>query len=124
MNLLRLADGCGRDLAQPDGLDLTRPHQIGERRFSLVAMTLRDGAETLEAFCSRPLPDRVALIIGAEGAGLSPAVEAAADRRVTIPIEPGVDSLNLSVAAGIALEQLRRGTRCQGILPRPERPQT
>ena len=49
----------------------------------------------------------IALIIGTEGAGLTPEVEAAADHRVRIPIDDRVDSLNLAVAAGIALHALR-----------------
>lgn len=48
-----------------------------------------------------------ALLLGTEGAGLSAAARAAADRRVRIAMEPGVDSLNVAVAAGIALSHLR-----------------
>jgi tRNA G18 (ribose-2'-O)-methylase SpoU len=39
---------------------------------------------------------------------LSAAAESMADVRVRIPIAPGVDSLNLAVAAGIALHAVRR----------------
>ncbi|MAG30130.1 MAG: RNA methyltransferase [Deltaproteobacteria bacterium] len=49
-----------------------------------------------------------ALVLGTEGPGLTPATLACADRRVRIAMEPGVDSLNVSAAAGIALYQLRR----------------
>jgi len=77
--------------------------RIAAAGFSLVALTPREPSETLEAFTARPRPARVALIAGAEGAGVSPAVEAAADDRVRIPIDGGVDSLNLAVAVGIAL---------------------
>ena len=49
----------------------------------------------------------IALVLGTEGAGLTPAVEAAADVRVRIPISGRVDSLNVAVAAGIALYRLR-----------------
>jgi tRNA G18 (ribose-2'-O)-methylase SpoU len=80
------------------------------------ATSLREPAEPLETFGSRPRPPRLALMIGAEGSGLTPAVESAADHRITIPIEPAVDSLNLAVAAGIALERLTRETRGRGIL--------
>jgi tRNA G18 (ribose-2'-O)-methylase SpoU len=38
------------------------------------------------------------------------AVESAADDRVRIPIARGIDSLNLAVATGIALEHLTRGS--------------
>jgi tRNA G18 (ribose-2'-O)-methylase SpoU len=76
---------------------------------TIVALTPREPSETLDAFAVRPRPSRIALLLGAEGGGLSPAVEAAADYRVRIPITDRVDSLNLAVAAGIALYRLRSG---------------
>jgi len=48
-----------------------------------------------------------ALLVGTEGEGLSSEALARVDRRVRIDMEPGVDSLNVSVAAGIALHRLR-----------------
>jgi tRNA G18 (ribose-2'-O)-methylase SpoU len=86
--------------------------------FTMAALVVMNGepSETLEAFGSRPRPRKLALMIGAEGPGLTPSAVAAADHRVTIPIEPAVDSLNLAVAAGIALERLTRDTRGRGIL--------
>lgn len=75
--------------------------------FTLAALTPREPSETLADFAARPRPPRVALMVGTEGAGLTPAVEGAADYRVRIPIADGVDSLNLAAAAGIALYELR-----------------
>ncbi len=49
----------------------------------------------------------IALLVGNEGAGLSSEARARADRRVAIPIAPDVESLNVAVAAGILLYQLR-----------------
>ncbi len=49
---------------------------------------------------------RVALLFGTEGEGLSEPALAAADQHVRIPIAPGVDSLNVNVAAAIALHRL------------------
>jgi tRNA G18 (ribose-2'-O)-methylase SpoU len=49
---------------------------------------------------------RVALVVGAEGPGLTPATLAAADRRVRIALTPGVDSLNVATATAIALHRL------------------
>ena len=74
---------------------------------TIVAMTPRAPSETLDVFVARIGTTRVALIVGAEGAGVTPSVEAAADVRVRIPIREGVDSLNLAVAVGIALYRLR-----------------
>jgi tRNA G18 (ribose-2'-O)-methylase SpoU len=48
----------------------------------------------------------VALLLGAEGPGLSGAAMGAADVRVRIPISAAVDSLNVVVAAGIGLASL------------------
>jgi tRNA G18 (ribose-2'-O)-methylase SpoU len=50
---------------------------------------------------------RVALLLGAEGPGLTAAALAAADVRVRIPMAAGVDSLNVATAAAIAIHQLR-----------------
>jgi tRNA G18 (ribose-2'-O)-methylase SpoU len=86
----------------PDRLD-----EIRAAQFALVALTPRLVAEPLEAFASRPLPQKLAFLVGAEGPGLDAEIEAAADYRVAIPLEPGVDSLNLAVAIGIVLYQLR-----------------
>lgn len=52
-------------------------------------------------------PGRLALVVGNEGAGVSEAILAAADRRVAIPMAPGVESLNAAVATGILLFALR-----------------
>jgi tRNA G18 (ribose-2'-O)-methylase SpoU len=83
---------------------LTRVRAAG---FTIVALTPREPSETLDAFAALPRAARVALIVGTEGAGLTAAVEAAADYRVRIPISDGVDSLNVAVGAGIALYELR-----------------
>ena len=56
-------------------------------------------------------PERLgpaALLLGTEGRGLTEGALARADRRLRIAMESGVDSLNVSVAAGIALHRLRR----------------
>ncbi|HET7427536.1 MAG TPA: RNA methyltransferase [Gemmatimonadales bacterium] len=50
----------------------------------------------------------VALVVGNEGAGVTPAIAAAADRRIAIRMAPGVESLNVAVAAGILLHEVMR----------------
>lgn len=57
---------------------------------------------------SLAVPARVALMLGAEGPGLSAAALARADRRVRIPIAPDVDSLNVGHAAAVAFAALSR----------------
>jgi tRNA G18 (ribose-2'-O)-methylase SpoU len=46
---------------------------------------------------------RVALVVGAEGQGLTEEAMADPARRVRIPLAPGVDSLNVATAAAVAL---------------------
>lgn len=55
-------------------------------------------------------PTGPVLVVGSEGRGIAPAVLAAADQLVTIPLRPGAESLNTAVAAAIALyEAVRSG---------------
>jgi RNA methyltransferase, TrmH family len=55
-----------------------------------------------------PCPTPVAVLFGSEGDGLPPDVLARADRQVRIPMVGTAESLNLAVAAGILLYQVRR----------------
>ena len=73
--------------------------------FTTVALTPDAGAADIAAY---RWPERVALLVGAEGPGLSAAWLAAADERARIPMPPGVDSLNVATAAAIALYESRR----------------
>jgi TrmH family RNA methyltransferase len=50
----------------------------------------------------------VGLILGNEGAGVSPLLEAAAQRRVAIRLAAGAESLNVAVAAAILLREVAR----------------
>jgi tRNA G18 (ribose-2'-O)-methylase SpoU len=65
-----------------------------------VATVLDPSAEPL-AQAGRP--ERLALLLGSEAQGLDAHWIAACDRRVTIPMQRGTDSLNVAVAAGIFL---------------------
>jgi tRNA G18 (ribose-2'-O)-methylase SpoU len=85
---------------------LTRVKAAG---FTIVALTPRQPSEALHQFVARPRPARLAVMVGTEGAGLTPEAEAAADYRVRIPIAGGIDSLNLAVATGIALYSCLKG---------------
>ncbi len=87
---------------------------IREAGFELAAFALRDDAEDLADFV-QTLPDRLALMFGTEGEGLSRRALASATRCVTIPMERGVDSLNVSTAAAVALWAARAGDRGAGI---------
>ncbi|MGA9746912.1 MAG: RNA methyltransferase [Nocardioides sp.] len=74
--------------------------------FTTVAMTLADDAAPLEAAVAGI--DKVALVLGSEGPGLSPRWQLAADRRAVIEMREGIDSLNVAAAAAVACYALRR----------------
>ena len=79
---------------------------IRDSGFELAAFALREDAEDLAEFVNS-VPEKLALMFGTEGEGLSRRALAAATRRVTIPMEHEVDSLNVSTAAALALWAVR-----------------
>lgn len=85
----------------PEGLLELRAHG-----FSTAALTPDTSARTLAAWAAQPAPERLALMLGNEGDGLSAAALAGADVRVRIPMAAAVDSLNVAVTSGIALSWL------------------
>jgi tRNA G18 (ribose-2'-O)-methylase SpoU len=91
----------------PDRLELLRT-----AGFEIVALTPVPGAEPIDDIATR-LGDRVAFVLGAEGPGLSDAALAAADRRLRIPMAPGVDSLNVATAAAVAFHVVAAARRAQ-----------
>lgn len=70
---------------------------------TVLAMTPQAGALALREV--EP-PRRWAVLLGAEGPGLTPGALAAADCRVRIPMAPGVDSLNVATAGAVAFAHL------------------
>ena len=81
--------------------------QLHEGGFEIAALALSDAAVSLDEF-ARSRPERVAVVLGTEGDGLSAAMLAEADHTVTIPMRGGVDSLNVASAAAVALWALTR----------------
>jgi tRNA G18 (ribose-2'-O)-methylase SpoU len=73
-----------------------------------LAATVLD--ETAEPLARATRPARFGLLFGNEAQGLDETHVAACDRRVTIPMKLGTDSLNVSVAAGIFLYHFTRET--------------
>jgi len=73
--------------------------------FHIAALALAEGAVPLREFAARA-PERVALVLGAEGDGLTPQAVAAADTIVTIPMAHGIDSLNVAATAAVAMYAL------------------
>lgn len=79
---------------------------LSDAGFHIAALALDDAAVGLDEFAADP-PERIALVLGAEGDGLSRAAIAAADTVVTIPMSHGVDSLNVAAASAVAMWELR-----------------
>lgn len=89
----------------PEGLGYLREHGV-----VIAALALRADAVTLDDLADAP-PDRLALVLGAEGDGLSADALAAADLCVRIPMQAGIDSLNVAAASAVALWALRTTAR-------------
>jgi tRNA G18 (ribose-2'-O)-methylase SpoU len=85
----------------PAGLDLL--HDAG---YLTVALTPADDAVDLGDVAARAHP-RTALLLGAEGPGLTPEAQRAAQVRARIPMRTGVDSLGVAAAAAVAFATLR-----------------
>jgi tRNA G18 (ribose-2'-O)-methylase SpoU len=73
--------------------------------FHIAALALTDDAVSLRDFAASA-PERIALVLGAEGEGLTPEALAAADTVVRIPMAHGIDSLNVAATAAVAMYAL------------------
>jgi len=80
---------------------------VGDRGFDLVALTPDTEAGRLSQYRVPEGRVGVALMLGNEGNGLTPAALDMAHRRARIPIEPPVDALNVATAAALALYHVR-----------------
>ena len=79
--------------------------ELVEAGFHIAALALTDDAVELREFAATA-PERVALVLGTEGEGLTPHALAAADTVVQIPMRHGIDSLNVAAAAAVAMYAL------------------
>lgn len=86
----------------PDGLA-----DVRAAGFRILALTPAADAVPLDRLDAADR-DRPALLLGAEGPGLSKAAIAAADRAVAIPMTGGVDSLNVAAAAAVVFWEITR----------------
>ncbi|HEX3824424.1 MAG TPA: RNA methyltransferase [Mycobacteriales bacterium] len=80
------------------------PGALSELRtagFRVIALTPSPDAEALDRITVDG-PERLAVVLGTEGAGLSERAAALADQRVRIPMMAGIDSLNVGAAAAVA----------------------
>ena len=88
----------------PDDLDMVR-----DNGFALLAMTPDRRAGTLAEVMSGLADPKVAVLVGAEGPGLTETVLRRSDARVRIPMSRGTDSLNVATAAALAFYERGRG---------------
>lgn len=73
---------------------------LGGRGFTTVALTLAPDSTPIEDAVAGV--ERLALVLGSEGHGLSPRWEQSAERRAIIPMRAGIDSLNVAAATAVA----------------------
>ena len=93
----------GEDASQWPQPGLTRLNALG---FKTVAMALSDTAISIEDPRLRG-EDKLAIVLGTEGDGLSAHTIAGCDYTVCIPMSNGVDSLNVAAASAVAFWELR-----------------
>jgi tRNA G18 (ribose-2'-O)-methylase SpoU len=86
----------------PEGID-----DVRAAGFRVLALTPQPSATDLASVRVGD-DEKVALVFGAEGPGLTEEVMAASDERVRIPMAAGVDSLNVGAAAAVACWVLGR----------------
>jgi tRNA G18 (ribose-2'-O)-methylase SpoU len=105
--VLRVSMGAGLrlPLVESDDLPTDLRRLQAQWQFELIAAVLDRDAEPLQRMTRR---ERVALLFGSEGHGLDRSLVELCDRRAIVPMQPGTDSLNVSVAAGIFLHHFLR----------------
>jgi len=89
--------------AWPHDLQLLR-----DNNFRLLAMTPEPSAHTLVQAMADVADDKAAILVGAEGPGLTERAMRASDIRVRIPMSRGTDSLNVATAAALAFYERAR----------------
>ena len=88
----------------PGDLEMLR-----DNGFRVLAMTPNPAAPTLAEAMAPLADDKVAILVGAEGPGLTERTMRASDVRVRIPMTRGTDSLNVATAAALAFYERARG---------------
>ncbi len=88
------------------------PALLRELGWTSLAMTLAEDARDLRELAGTEVGERIAVMVGSEGDGLSPHWTRSADVRVTVPMAAGIDSLNVAAATALACWAL-------GGTPRP-----
>lgn len=101
----------GHALLVPYAWASSWPHDLELLRdngFRLLAMTPDPAAATLPEAMTALASEKVAILVGAEGPGLTERAMRACDMRVRIPMSRGTDSLNVATAAALAFYERAR----------------
>ncbi|MFD5225395.1 TrmH family RNA methyltransferase [Microbacterium sp. NPDC058342] len=85
----------------PAGID-----ELRAAGYLVAGMTLGEGTMTLDQLVGEE-HERLALVFGTEGDGITPDTDRQLDRRVMIPMSGGVDSLNVAAASAVAFYATR-----------------
>ncbi|BBZ77691.1 rRNA methyltransferase [Mycolicibacterium anyangense] len=83
-------------------------NDLRQQGFQLLAMTPNPQAHTLADAMDGVAGEKVAVLVGAEGPGLTETAMRASDVRVRIPMSRGTDSLNVATAAALAFYERAR----------------
>ena len=86
-------------------------NMLSDKGFRLLAMTPDPAAATLADAMAQVDDDKVAVLVGGEGPGLTETAMRASDMRVRIPMSGGTDSLNVATAAALAFYDRARLAR-------------
>jgi RNA methyltransferase, TrmH family len=105
---LRGSMGSAFRLPHVTGLSLQEVLRRLASRGVRTAACLSDGGAP---FDQADLSGPIALVFGSEAAGLPPEIVDRSDLRLSIPVAPRVESLNVSVAAGVLLFEAARQRR-------------
>ena len=92
--------------SKPEDWPQAGMEQLRQLGFKTAAMALRDDSLSVEDELLGSV-DKLAIVLGTEGDGLSSHTIAGCDYTVKIPMAHGVDSLNVAAASAVAFWQLR-----------------
>jgi 23S rRNA (guanosine2251-2'-O)-methyltransferase len=106
--LAKAAAGAVETVADVRVVNIARAlEELKEAGYQVVGLAGEARADVEAVFADRP----IAVVMGAEGAGLRPLVAQTCDVLARIDIDPAMESLNVSAAASIALSAARRAAR-------------
>jgi TrmH family RNA methyltransferase len=101
---LRASAGSLLRLPVLEGADRTAVRRHLDAPLPWVLLSPADGEDLYRT----DLPERLVLLLGSEGTGVSAELARSADLRIRVPMAPPVESLNVAVAAGVVLFELVR----------------